>query len=179
MKEFLQVVSVWAIPLLVAGIPLAAMLRKVAVYEEFVEGAKEGFQTGVRIIPYLVAMLVAFGMFRASGAIEIFCRFADPLLSKIGMPAEILPLAMLRPFSGSASTGVFSALAQAHGGDSLIARMAGTIMGSTETTFYVLTVYFGSVGVYRMRHALWAGICADAAGILASVWICRKMFGGE
>jgi spore maturation protein B len=166
-----------AIPFLLAFFPLYAALRRVRVYEEFVTGAKEGFEVALRIIPYLVAILVAIGMFRAAGGIELLTRFLGPVLNALGFPAELLPISLLRPLSGSGSLGLFTELVKTHGPDSLIARTAGTIYGSTETTFYVLAVYFGSVAVKRSRHALPAGLCADFVGVVASVIICRMMFG--
>lgn len=170
-------VSVMAIPFLLAAIPLVAALRRVKVYEEFVEGAKEGFQIAVRIVPYLVAILVAIGMFRAAGGIELLTRLLGPLLGAIGFPPELLPMAFMRPLSGSGSLGVLTDMARVHGADSLLARTAATLFGSTETTFYVLAVYFGSVNVRRTRHALAAGLTADVVGITASVVVCKLMFG--
>ena len=169
-------VSVLAIPFLLSFFPLYAALRKVKVYEEFVEGAKEGFQVAVRIIPYLVAILVAVGMFRAAGGIDIVSRALGPLLDRIGLPADLLPIVLVRPLSGSATTGLFAELVKHWGPDSLISRTAGTILGSTETTFYVIAVYFGSVAVKRTRHAILAGLTADLTGVIASVIVCRLMF---
>ena len=171
----MSAVSVLAIPFLLSAIPLVALLRGVKVYEEFVEGAKEGFQTAVRIVPYLVAILVAIGMFRAAGGIEMVAKGLAPVLSGIGFPTELLPMAFMRPLSGSGSLGVLTDIARTHGADSLMARTAATIFGSTETTFYVLAVYFGSVGVRRTRHALAAGLLGDVVGIGMSVFICWVM----
>lgn len=171
-------VSRWLIPLLIAAIPIAAVSRKVRVYEEFVEGAKGGFEVALRIIPYLVAILVAIGMFRASGALEILAGWLSPVTDFVGLPAEVLPAALMRPLSGSGSLGIVTELITVHGPDSFIGRLASTLYGSTETTFYVLAVYFGAVGIRRTRHAVAAGLLADAAGVLAAVWICRVMFGG-
>lgn len=170
-------VSLMAIPALLAFFPLYAGLRGLAVYEEFVEGAKEGFTVAVRIIPYLVAMLVAIGMFRGGGGIDLLTRWLKPTLDLVGFPTELLPLALMRSLSGSGSLGLFTDLARTLGSDHLITRMAGTIYGSSETTFYVIAVYFGSVGVQRTRHAVPAGLIADAAGIIASVIICRLILG--
>ncbi len=178
MRALVEIISVWAIPLMIVGIAVVAALRRVPVYEEFVEGAKEGFQTAIRIIPFLVAMLVAIGMFRAAGGVDALTTLVQPLLSWMNFPAELLPLSLMRPLSGSASMAIFGELVKTHGPDSLIARMAGTLMGSTETTFYVIAVYFGSVAVTRTRHAVAAGLLADAAGVLASVWVCRWLFAG-
>jgi spore maturation protein SpmA len=172
-----KAVSVMAIPFLLSVIPLIAALRRVKVYEEFVDGAKEGFQVAVKIMPYLVAILVAVGMFRAAGGIEMLAQVLGPALGAIGFPTELLPMAFMRPLSGSGSLGVLTDIAAVHGADSFLARTAGTIFGSSETTFYVLAVYFGSVGVVRPRHALPAGLVADAVGITMSVIVCRIMFG--
>ena len=146
------------------------------VYENFVEGAKEGFQVAVTIISYLVAILVAIGMFRGAGGIDLITNGLRPVLNAVHFPSELVPMCLMRPLSGSGSLGIFSELVKQYGPDSLIARTAGTIYGSTETTFYVIAVYFGAVGVRRTRHSVAAGLIADLAGIIASVIICRMMF---
>ena len=173
----MDAVSLLAIPFLLGFFPLYAALRRVPVYEEFVEGAKEGFQVAVRIIPFLVAMLVAIGLLRGAGAIEWFTELLRSGLAAVGFPAELVPISLLRPLSGSASLAALKDVVNTLGPDHLVTRMAGTLFGSTETTFYVIAVYFGSVGVRRVRHAVWAGLAADAAGIVASVVVCRAMFG--
>ncbi len=173
----IRLFSVWAIPCFLVAIPLYGAIRRVKVYESFVQGAKEGFQVGVRIIPYLVAILVAVGMLRSAGAIDMLARALDPLLRRIGMPSEILPLAIMRPLSGSGSLGIVTELIKTHGPDSFISRYAASAYASTETTFYVLAVYFGSVGIKRTRYALPAGLMADAMGVAASVFICKLVFG--
>ncbi|MCW5552725.1 MAG: spore maturation protein [Verrucomicrobiae bacterium] len=170
-------ISLLSIPFLLSFFPLYASLRKIKVYEEFVEGAKEGFQVSVMIMPYLVAILVAIGMFRAAGGIEMLTAWLKPALDWVGFPTEIVPMCLVRPLSGSGTLGLFTDLVKEFGPDSLIARTAGTIFGSTETTFYVIAVYFGAVGVKRTRHAVPAGLIADGVGIIASVIICRMMFG--
>jgi spore maturation protein B len=175
-QQVISAVSRWAIPLFLLGIPLYGAIRGVKVYESFVEGAKEGFQVGVRIIPYLVAILVAVGMLRSAGAIDILARVLDPVLRRIGMPAEILPLAIMRPLSGSGSMGIVTELVKTHGPDSFIARLAATAYGSTETTFYVLAVYFGSVAIRKTRHAVIAGLTADIVSLIAAVVVCRLVF---
>jgi spore maturation protein SpmA len=175
--RLVNAVSVLAMPFLLAFFPLYAALRGVAVYEEFVEGAKEGFGVAVRIIPYLVAILVAIGMFRGAGGIDLITRGLQPILDLVRFPAELVPMALMRPLSGSGTLAIFGDLVQQLGPDHLIVRMAGTIFGSTETTFYVIAVYFGSVGVQRTRHAVPAGLAADFTGIVASVIICRMVFG--
>lgn len=169
-------ISLLSIPLLLSFFPLYAALRRVKVYEEFVEGAKEGFKTSVMIIPYLVAILVAIGMFREAGGIELITKAIRPALDAVGFPSELVPMALVRPLSGSGTLGLFSDIVKEFGPDSLLARIAGTIYGSTETTFYVVAVYFGAVGVKRTRHAVPAGLIADAVGIIASIIICKMMF---
>lgn len=173
----ISVISIWAIPVLLLLIPLYGTLRKVKVYECFVEGAKEGFQVGIRIIPYLVAILVAVGMLRAAGAIDILAAWLDPVLRRIGFPAEILPLAIMRPLSGSGSMGIVTELIKTHGPDSLLSRIAATAYGSTETTFYVLAVYFGAVGIRKTRYAVISGLLADIVSLIAAVFVCRLVFG--
>ena len=168
--------SLLAVPFLIVFFPVYASLRGVKVYEEFVEGAKEGFSVSLRIIPFLVAILVAVGMFRGAGGIEFMQRLLSPLLTPLGFPPDLLPITLVRPLSGGATTALFAELVQRVGPDSLTARMAGTIMGSTETTFYVIAVYFGSVAVRRTRHAVAAGLIADFVGVVASVIVCRLMF---
>jgi spore maturation protein SpmA len=172
----IQSLSLVAIPFLLGFFPLYASLRGVAVYEEFIEGAKEGLQVALRIFPYLVAILVAVGVFRAAGGIDILTRLLSPLLDLIGLPPQVLPLVLVRPLSGSAATGLFAEIVKACGPDSYPAHLAGTILGGTETTLYVLAVYFGSVAIRRGRHALAAGLLADAAGVAASLVICRLVF---
>jgi spore maturation protein SpmB len=170
-------ISKLAIPFLLAGFPLYAALRRVKIYEEFVEGAKEGLEVGLRIIPYLVAILVAIGMFRAAGGIDLISHALGPMLAMVGFPSDLLPLALMRPLSGSGALGVFTELVKHCGPDNVVSRMGGTIFGSTETTFYVLAVYFGSVAVRRTRHAVLAGLTADFVAVAASVVVCRLVFG--
>jgi spore maturation protein SpmA len=169
-------ISKLSIPLLLSIFPLYAALRRVKVYEEFVDGAKEGFDVAVRIIPYLVAILVAIGMFRAAGGIDLLSKWLAPAMLAVGFPPDLLPLALMRPLSGSGSLGIFTELVKNLGPDSLVARTAGTIFGSTETTFYVLAVYFGSVSVKRSRHALPAGLSGDIVAMTVAVIVCRIMF---
>jgi len=151
-------------------------VKKVRVYEVFVEGAKEGFNVGVKIIPYLVAMLVAIAMFRASGALEWLTVLVSPITNFIGMPPEVLPMAIMRPLSGSGSLGVMTELMQNHGVDSLIGFISSTMFGSTETTFYVVAVYFGAVNIRKTRYALPAGLLADTVGLITAVQICRLLY---
>lgn len=176
MSDFANQLSNSILLFFIVGIPLYAAIKKVNVFDSFIIGAKQGFETSISIIPYLIAMMVAIGMLRASGFFGLMNQLLAPALELIGMPPDILPLALIRPFSGSASTGVMAELIHEHGGNSLISKMAATMMGSTETTFYVIAVYFGSIGIRRTRHAIPAGLLADLAGVIASVWICRYLF---
>ncbi len=176
-KDWLNTASQWVVPLLLVSIPLYAFAaRRIKVYESFVEGAKEGFWIGVRIIPYLVAILVAIGMFRASGAMDYLVAALRPLTGLVGFPPEALPVAMLRPLSGSGTLGLISDIFRTLGPDSFTGRLVSVIEGSTETTFYVLAVYFGSVAVRRTRHALPASLLGDLAGVIAAFIVCRLLF---
>ncbi len=169
----LESISLLAIPFLLGFFPLYAYLRGVPVYEEFVEGAKEGVVVILRIFPYLIAILVAIGIFRAAGCIDFLSHLLAPLLDRIGLPSEVLPLIFVRPLSGSAATGCFAELVKTAGPNSFVSQLAGTILGGTETTLYVLAVYFGSVAIKRSRHALAAGLIADAVGVITAIIICH------
>ena len=172
-----DMLSFWMLPALVAAIVLYGWVRRVRVYESLVEGAKEGFQVALRIIPFLVAILVVIGMLRASGGLDLIVTVITPLTALVGMPAEALPMALLRPLSGSGALGVASEAMTVHGPDSLIGYMVSTYQGSTETTFYTLAVYFGAIGVKVTRHTVPACLMADVTGILAATFIVNLMFG--
>ena len=176
-KRIIEIISIVAIPALIILFIGYGAFKRVRVYEQFVEGAKEGFNIAVRIIPYLVAMLMAIGIFRAGGAMDWLTYILGPVTNLIGMPAEALPMALMRPLSGSGSLGIMTEIIKVHGPDSFIGIMVSTFFGSTETTFYVLAVYFGAVNIKNMRHALPAGLIADVAGILGAVFIVRLLFG--
>jgi spore maturation protein B len=171
--------SSWALALILVGIPLYGLLRKVKVYEAFVEGAKEGFNVAVRIIPFLVAILAGVGAFRASGAMDAVARVLGPITGPLGLPPEVIPVAIVRPLSGGGSLGLVGSIfaTAGLGPDSYAGRLASILQGSTETTFYVLSVYCGAVGIVRYRHALAAGLSADATGLVASVVIARLIWG--
>ena len=173
-------IAAWIVPGLVAGLLVFGAARGVRVYESFVEGASDGFQVAVRIIPYLVAILVAVAMLRASGALDLLVRPLGAITAPLGLPAEALLMGMLRALSGSGAFAYLASLLNdpAIGPDSYTGYLVSTIQGSTETTFYVLAVYFGAVGVERMRHAVVVGLAADAAGVLASVLICGALYAG-
>jgi spore maturation protein SpmA len=167
--------SLLAIPFLLSFFPVYAAARGVKVYEEFVEGAKEGFGVILRIIPFLVAMLVAIGMFKGAGGIDLLTRVLTPVLAPLHFPPDLLPLALMRPLSGSATLALLTDIVHRLGPENIVSLMAATIYGSTETTFYVAAVYFGSVGVKQTRHAIPAGLLADLVGVIASVAICRAV----
>ncbi len=174
-KLVVDQLSMLTLPIIFFGIVVYAMFKRVKVYESFVEGGKEGFGVFTQILPYLVTIFVAIGMFRASGALNFISEQLAPLTSKIGMPPDVLPVALMRPLSGSGSLGLAADVIQAKP-DSFEAKCASTVFGSTDTTFYVLAVYFGAVGIRKARHALIAGLMADAAGILAAIGLCHLMF---
>ena len=171
----LEQISLWAIPVLLVTIPLIGLIRKVKVYDVFVDGAKEGFGVAVNIIPFLVGLLVAIGMFRASGAMDLLTAALKPVMAATGFPAELFPLAILRTLTGSGSLAFTTDLIKTYGPDSLIGRMAATMYGSSETTFYVLAVYFGAVAVKRTRHAVPAALIGDLVAAIATVAICMWM----
>jgi spore maturation protein SpmA len=174
----LKALSPIAVPFVLTFFPLYAFGRGVPIYSEFIEGAKEGFQTALRIIPYLVAMLVAIAVFRESGALNFLQMLLSPIFGVLQIPGEMLPMVLMRPLSGSGSLAVLSDMIKQFGPDSLLTYTAATIYGSAETTFYVVAVYFGSVGITRIRHAIFAGLLADLAGAVAAVFVCRLLFGG-
>ena len=177
MRDILSDASKFIIPLMLVLIPLYGLLRRVPVYEEFVTGAKDGFNVAVRIIPYLVAILFAVGMFRASGAMQVLEDWLRPSLAWIGVPPEILPMAITRPLSGGGSLAVLADMVKVHGMESIFVKISAVMYGACETTFYVIAVYFGAVGIKKTRHAVPAGLIADAAGVLLAVYIVKWWFG--
>ena len=177
LELFSEVASAWMLPTLIATLILYGWVREIRVYDSLVEGAKQGFEVALRIIPYLVAILVVVGMFRASGGIDLFTELLAPLTSLIGMPAEALPMALLRPLTGSGAFAIMTEAMTVHGADSLIGYMVSTFQGSTETTFYTLAVYYGSIGIRNTRHTVPVCLLADTAGILGGVFIVNLMFG--
>ncbi len=176
-KNVIQIIAILAIPFIILSFITYGIFKKVKVYEVFVEGAKEGFNIAVKIIPYLVAMLIAIGIFRAGGAMDFLVDILRYGTDLIGMPAEALPMALMRPLSGSGSIGIMTEIMAVHGPDSFIGILTSTILGSTETTFYVIAIYFGAVNIRKTRHALAAGLLADAAGILGALFIVKMLFG--
>ncbi len=173
----MDAVSTWAIPVLLAGIPLLGITRKVKVYPAFVEGARDGFETAVRIIPPLVAIFVALAMLRASGAMDTLTRLLAPLTAAAGIPASVVPMMLVRPLSGGGALGVVGDVLRSEGPDSHAGRLVSVMAGSTETTFYVLAVYMGAARVTRFRQALAAGLLADVAGMAAAVIAVKLLLG--
>jgi spore maturation protein SpmA len=176
-QRSVSALSVVAIPFILVFFLIYAALKRVPVYEEFVEGAKEGWAMAVRIMPFIVAMLAALAILRNSGTLMLLQDLLRPALELVRFPVDLLPMALMRPLSGSGSQGVLAELLANETVPNLIKYMAATMYGSSETTFYVLAVYFGSVAVRRTRHALAAGLVADVAGVVSSVVICQLMFG--
>lgn len=176
LKEIINLISLWALPAIIIIILTVAIIRKVPIYEAFIEGAKDGVKVTGNIIPYLVAIIVAISMLRASGAIDSLAHLCSGILNAIHMPAEILPLAFVRSLSGSAAIGVFSDIVSNNDINSYTSKLAAIMMGSSETTFYVLTVYFGAVGIKKYRYALLTGVCADLIGIIMAIVVARFFF---
>lgn len=169
--------TAWLIPLSLVLIPLYALLKKVDVYSVFCQGAAEGIALVVKILPFVLGMLVAIEVFQASGAMAVFMGWLQKPAEALGLPPEILPLALLRSCSGSGALAMTGELISENGADSFIGRLAAAMQGSTDTTLYVLTVYFGSVGILRQRYAVAVGLLADAAAFLAAFFLCRLFFG--
>lgn len=176
MTHIFETISVWAIPVVVGLVCLYAIIKKVPVYSVFTEGAKDGVSTAVMIIPYLVAMLCAIGMFRASGAMDWLRDILDPVTSLIGLPGEVLPMGIMRSFSGGGTSGMLADLLKEYGTQSQIGRIASVAVGSTETTFYIVAVYFGSVGITNSRHSIAAGLLGDLASLIAATVIVNIMW---
>lgn len=175
--EAITVMSAWLIPLFILLTITYAHIKGVNIFDTFVEGAKEGFTTAVNLIPYLVAMLVAISLFRQSGAMDLLASLLMPILGRFDVPPEILPLAVMRPVSGSSALAITTELLQSKGPDSFLGRLASTVQGSTDTTLFVITVYFGSVGIRKARHALPVGLLADLTGFIAALVVCKIVFG--
>lgn len=170
-------ISDYAIPAIFIVIIFTAAIRRVKSYDLFIEGAKDGIETVIKIMPSLVGLLVAVGVFKASGALDLLIILLRPLIDLLGMPPEVAPLALLRPISGSASFAFVTEIIKAFGPDTYEGRVAATMMGSTETIFYTLAVYYGSVGVKNIRYTLVAALMADIISVIASLWACRFIFG--
>ena len=176
MINFLNTLSLWILPVIIVFILLFAIYKKTPAYEVFVDGANEGFKIAIKIIPYLIAIMVCTALFRASGAIEIIENLIKPILDYFKIPIETTIIMLTRSLSGSATLGVLADIINQTGVNSYATKLAAVITGSSETTFYVASVYFGAVGIKKFRHALLAGILADVVGLIAAVWICSIFF---
>ncbi|MCC5911120.1 MAG: spore maturation protein [Clostridiaceae bacterium] len=176
MIRLLTFFSVVAIPIMITIILVHGAIKRVNLYDVFVEGATEGFKTAIRIMPYLIAIFLAIGLMRKSGAMDLLTRLMTPLLARIGIPPEVLPLALMRPISGSGALGVVQDILTYYGPDSYVGRVASTMMGSAETIFYTMAVYFGAIGVKVSRHTVPAALLAHFVAVLASVWVCKILF---
>ena len=175
-QQIMNLLSLWALPAILLLILTMGLIKKVPIYETFTTGAKDGFKVAVNIIPYLVAIIVAISMFRASGIIEMLEQALSGVLSQIHVPADVIPIMIVRSLSGSAALGVFSDIANSLGPDDYATKLSAIMVGSSETTFYVLAVYFGAVGISKLRYALLVGLLADFIGIVAAVCVCNWMF---
>ena len=175
-QSIMNVLSLWALPGIILLILTMGLIKKVPLYEVFTDGAKEGFKVSVNIIPYLVAIIVAISMLRASGLIEMTGEIFAPLLAHFNVPVDVMPIMIVRSLSGSAALGVFSDIAHSLGPDNYATTLAAVMVGSSETTFYVLAVYFGAVGISKLRYALLVGLIADVIGIITAVTVCNFMF---
>ena len=172
----IDMLSLYALPVIILVILTVGLVKKVPVYEEFTEGAKDGFHVAVNIIPYLVAIIVGISMFRASGAMDSIAAVLAPLLNKLAIPVDAIPVMITRSLSGSATLGLFTEIAQKLGPNAYATKLCAVIVGSSETTFYVLSVYFGAVGIKKFRYALLVGLLADFIGIIAAVLVCSWIF---
>jgi spore maturation protein B len=177
LRDIIDLVSVFVLPLLIVGFVLYGVWKKVPVFEAFVDGARGGFDVAVRIIPFLVGILFAIGMFRASGAMEFVINGVRPVLALIAIPAEVLPMMIMRPLTGSGSVAIVLDMIQQFGEDSVYVKMVATMFGSTETTFYVIAVYFGAINIRKTRHAIAAGLIADITAMLVAVWVVLWLYG--
>lgn len=174
---YITLISTWLIPTFILLTLLIASWKRVPTYELFVEGGKEGLQMAISLLPFLLGMIVSIAILRSSGAIDAFISLLTPVVTKLGIPPDIIPLALVRPISGTASLAMTAELTQLYGPDSYIGRLAATMQGSTDTTLYILTVYFGAVGIKKMRYALKVGLLADAVGVIAALIIVYIVFG--
>lgn len=173
----ITVISIWIIPVMLLIILLVALYQRLPAYELFVEGGKEGIEIAFTLLPFLVGMIVAITILRSSGALDAFISLLTPILAFLNIPPEIVPLALLRPISGTAALSLTAELTNTYGPDSFIGRLAATMQGSTDTTLYILTIYFGAVGVTKMRYALKVGLLADLVGIMMAIVITSIVFG--
>lgn len=175
-QTVMNIISLWALPVIIILILTMGLIKKVPIYEVFTDGAKDGFKVAVNIIPYLVAIIISISMFRASGIIEMAGNLLQPVLAYLNVPADTIPVILVRSLSGSAALGIFSDIANTLGPDNYATKLSAVMVGSSETTFYVLAVYFGAVGISKLRYALLVGLLADFIGIAAAVAVCNFIF---
>jgi len=174
--SYLVALSDWIIPCILLLVPLYAYYKGVSVYDEFIEGAKEGLLLTWNLLPFLIAMLSAIAIFTNGGGMDLLQKLLSPFCIRLGIPGDVVPLALMRPLSGSGSLGLTASIISEHGPDSFVGRLASIMQGSTETTFYVLTVYFGAVGVKKFRYALWVGLIGDAVAFLTAFYLTKAFF---
>jgi len=172
----LDLISLYAVPFTLLFVPLYALVRGVSLFDRFVEGAAEGMGLVIKILPYMLGMMIAIAVFRASGAFAALARLLSPICGFFGIPVEVLPLALMRPLSGGGALGLTADLIKIYGPDSFTGRLASVMQGSTDTTFYILAVYFGSVGIKKYRYALAVGLTADLVSFIAAFCVCKMMF---
>lgn len=175
-NSIMNIISLWSLPTIILIILTVGMIKKVPIYEVFTDGAKEGFKVSINIIPYLVAIIVAISMLRASGIIELTGNVLAPILGHFNVPADTIPIMLVRSLSGSAALGIFSDIAHSLGPNNYATTLAAVMVGSSETTFYVLAVYFGAVGIKKLRYALLVGLLADLIGIIAAITVCNLIY---
>ncbi|MGB9813369.1 MAG: spore maturation protein [Thermovenabulum sp.] len=178
LPKIVNTLSQWAVPCFIIFIISYGYIKKVKIYEVFIEGAAEGFATAVKVIPYLIAVLVSVGIFRASGAMDFLITFITPFANFLGIPSETLPMALIRPLSGGGAQGIMTEIFKTYGPDSFIGKVAATMNSATDTTLYIIALYFGSIGVKNTRHALFAGLIADTVGLIVAAHAVRILLGG-
>ncbi|WEG14982.1 spore maturation protein [Pullulanibacillus sp. KACC 23026] len=174
--QVISTISIWIVPMLIAIVLFHGTVKRVPTYEAFVDGGKDGFEIAISIIPYLVGMLVSIGVFRASGAMDAFVHLLQPALKYIGVPPEVVPQILIRPISGNGALGMMTDIIHTHGPDSFLGNLSSTLQGATDTTFYIITVYFGAVGIRKIGYAMKVGLLADLAGAVAAIVICTLLF---
>lgn len=176
MFKILSLVSVLSIPIMITIILVHGFIKGVDIYDTFVEGAKEGFNVSLRIMPYLIAIFIAIGCLRGSGALDFTTELLSRPCKLLGLDPELIPLIIMKPISGSGSLAIVKDILSTHGADTFIGRAASTMMGSSETIFYTMAVYFGAIGISKTRHTLLCAMVAHGAGVIATIWICKLIF---
>lgn len=176
LTSIITIFSNWVTPVFLFVVLAHALVKRVNVFAAFIEGAKEGFITSVKLLPYILAIFLAMGIFRESGALQVMINILKPVLNFFGIPGEVLPIMLVRPLSGTASLGLTGEVIEKFGPDSFIGRLASSIFGSSETTLYVLAVYFAAVGIKKARYSVTVGLLADLAGYIGAIFICYQVF---